>query len=69
MDLRRIFIVRLGRGRALQLAACLLLTSCSFLANQVDITTANGCIERECNDEHGTARQQCMTRCQREYGP
>ena len=61
MELRRIFLNLVG--------LCLLLAGCGFLGKQVAITTANGCIERECSGEHGKARQQCMTRCQREYGP
>ena len=53
----------------MQAVVCLLLTSCGFLGQQVAISSANGCIEKECSGEHGKARQQCMTSCQRAYGP
>ena len=56
-------------GRAVLVAMGVLLSGCGFLWKQVEITTVNGCIEKECGGEHGKALQECMTSCQREYGP
>lgn len=44
------------------------LPSCSFLSKQVAAGSATECAQRECGDEAGAARQQCMTECQRRYG-
>jgi hypothetical protein len=62
-------MIGLMAGRVVAVATCLLLSSCGFLWKQVAVTTVNDCIETECADEHGQAFQQCMTACQREYGP
>lgn len=61
--------MELMAGRAFGLMVCPLLWGCGFLWKQVEITTESECIEHECHGEHGKARQQCMTACQREYGP
>jgi len=57
------------RRRWVVIAVCVLLTGCSFLGEQVAISSAHSCIQRQCKAEQGKARQQCMTSCQRQYGP
>jgi hypothetical protein len=51
------------------LAACLAVSACSFLGEQVAVTTANSCIKYECEAEQGKARQACVALCQKHYGP
>jgi hypothetical protein len=51
------------------LVLCVLVTGCSLLGKQVAISTVDSCIQRQCEAEQGKARQQCMTSCQRQYGP
>jgi hypothetical protein len=55
--------------RGALIAASVTVVGCSFFRSQVAISSADGCIEKQCRDEQGKARQECMTRCQREYGP
>jgi len=51
------------------IAACAALAGCSFLGEQLAISSADGCIQRQCGAEQGKARQECTTLCQRQYGP
>jgi hypothetical protein len=43
-------------------------TACSTVNRQLQITSVNGCIKRECSAEQGAARQQCTTACMQHYG-
>ena len=45
-----------------------MLQGCSFMHDQVAYTTATKCMERECGDEQGAARQQCESECSKRYG-
>jgi hypothetical protein len=44
------------------------LLGCSFVHEQVAVTSTNDCMNRECSHEQGAARQQCQTECSRRYG-
>jgi hypothetical protein len=44
------------------------LQGCSYFRDQVAITTASQCVNRECGDEVGAARPQCEGECYRRYG-
>jgi hypothetical protein len=56
-------------ARGALLAVCAALASCSFFRDQVAVSATNACIEKQCRTEEGKARQECMTQCQRQYGP
>jgi hypothetical protein len=43
------------------------LHGCSFVHEQVAVTSTNDCMNRECSNEQGAARQQCQTECSRRY--
>jgi hypothetical protein len=55
--------------RALCIGCATVAMSCSFLHEQVAISSAHECIEKQCQAEQGKARQECATLCQRKYGP
>jgi hypothetical protein len=60
----------LWRSRWALLAMCATaLISCSFVHEQIAISTAHECIKKQCEAEQGKARQECMALCQRKYGP
>ena len=66
-----VVVTRVGRvllGGAL-FAAAAAVAGCSFLGKQVAISAADSCIEKQCQAEQGKARQECLTECQRQYGP
>jgi hypothetical protein len=44
------------------------LPGCSFMRDQVASSTANTCMNDECRDEQGIARQQCEKECSARYG-
>jgi hypothetical protein len=44
------------------------LPACAFVHDQVAVTSVNECINRDCGDEQGAARQQCQTECSQRYG-
>jgi hypothetical protein len=60
---------RPARARGALIAVCAALASCSFFRNQVAVSAADACIEKQCRAEEGRARQECVTQCQRHYGP
>lgn len=56
-------MIRLAMGGLLVTA----LHACSFVHEQVAVTSTNDCMNRECSHEQGAARQQCQTECSRRY--
>jgi len=44
------------------------LSGCSFLREQVGVSTAADCVDRNCAHQEGAARQQCSTECANRYG-
>lgn len=50
---------------SLLVVACL--QACSYVRDQVAITSASQCVDRECRDEVGAARPQCEAECHRRY--
>ena len=58
-----------SRLAALTLAVGLTtLQACSFLHEQVALSTASDCIDRNCAHQEGAAREQCSTECANRYG-
>jgi hypothetical protein len=60
-------------GRQSRIIACSLLVvaglqGCAYFRDQIAITTASQCVNRECSDEQGAARSQCEGECYRRYG-
>jgi hypothetical protein len=43
------------------------LQGCSYVRDQVAITTTRQCVDRECGDEVGAARPRCEGECYRRY--
>jgi hypothetical protein len=44
------------------------LSGCSFLRQQVAVSTVSDCVERNCAHQEGAARQQCSAECANSYG-
>ena len=44
------------------------LPGCSFLREQVAVSTASDCVNRNCAGQQGAAREQCSVECSNRYG-
>jgi hypothetical protein len=44
------------------------LSGCSFFREQVAVSTAADCVDRNCAHQEGAAREQCSVECASRYG-
>jgi hypothetical protein len=49
------------------LATIVTLTACSFMSEQVGISSASGCIRKECRDPDAADYTRCEAACRQRY--